>query len=447
MDKYVANIKDFVIQALTNGSAIKAKVESSDALSCFQMGMIHLLGIDTSIDFKKASQYFKSQSLSDNQDAIRLLGFIAECEGNYSQAFQYYAKSESSEKDTYLVKAIKGRNHLQDYLRKLNLPIAVNKVISSILNDYNQDKVSRTGASIKLAAICNDEPSCLEAAKYLYESNDYISATYWLKKGQIGPDNSMYVAINDKFEKYKSELLNSKIMQVVDLEVNTLLSNEDPTQYLTKVKESCDDASLKCSQEWKNKSKAYVDAIIKDYKDKEHKAYLQALAEEEARKKRRNNLIKLGAIAIAVLLVILLATLGSSSKDNANSDESIRTETIDSENSNTNTDKVNKSDIQEKAKHNEKSSVNQETDDSGYIPILSERKLSDEDLNNKSKKELELMRNSIYARYGYKFKREDLLNHFLQYSWYDPITSDMGAIYDMMNDNEKYNVDFIKRHE
>ena len=55
--------------------------------------------------------------------------------------------------------------------------------------------------------------------------------------------------------------------------------------------------------------------------------------------------------------------------------------------------------------------------------------------------------NSIYARYGYKFKREDLLDYFSQYSWYNPITNDMGAIYNKMNDNEKYNIEFIKKHE
>ena len=57
------------------------------------------------------------------------------------------------------------------------------------------------------------------------------------------------------------------------------------------------------------------------------------------------------------------------------------------------------------------------------------------------------MRNSIYARYGYKFKREDLLNHFSQYSWYNPNTSDMTSVYNQMSSIEKYNVEFIKKHE
>jgi hypothetical protein len=83
----------------------------------------------------------------------------------------------------------------------------------------------------------------------------------------------------------------------------------------------------------------------------------------------------------------------------------------------------------------------------GYNTVLSKRKLSSSDLDGKTKKELEIMRNSIYARYGYKFKREDLLNHFSQYSWYNPSTSDMASVYNQMSSIEKYNVEFIKKHE
>ena len=84
---------------------------------------------------------------------------------------------------------------------------------------------------------------------------------------------------------------------------------------------------------------------------------------------------------------------------------------------------------------------------SGYESILSTRKLIESDLSSKNKKELEIMRNSIYARYGYKFKRNDLFNHFSQFSWYNPTTSDMSTVYNSMSDIEKYNIDFIKKHE
>ena len=448
MDKYITTIKDLVIQTITNGSEIRAKAEGGDTLFCFQMGMIHLLGINTSVDFKKANQYFGSQSLADDPDAIRLLGFIAECEGNYSLAFHNYAQTEGNEKDSYLDKVIKGRNHIQDYLRKLDLPIALNKEISSILSNSSKDKSSRKDASIKIAALCEDESTCLEAATCLYDTKDYISAIQWLKKGNIGPDNSMYVAINEMFEKSKSDLLSSKTLQVIDLKNSSLLSKEDPMRFLANVKKSCDDASLRCSKEWKERAKAYVDTIIKNQKDKEQKEYLAVLEEEEASKKRRSKHIKYGLIAAVVLIIMIIGALGSSSEDQRKVDEPTPEEATVVEKSNVAPKENREPSVQEEKEHEEiSSSSQQEKDNSGYDNVLSERRLSDEDLADKSKKELEIMRNSIYARYGYKFKREDLLNYFSQYSWYNPTTRDMGAIYNMMNDNEKYNVDFIKKHE
>lgn len=448
MEKYVTNIKDLVIQVLANGSEIKSKAEKGDALSCFQMGMINMLGINTQIDFKKASAFLGNQSLSDSPNANLLLGFIAECDGDYSSAFHYYVNTESSEKDSYLDKVIKGRNHIQDYLRKLDLPITVNKEISSILNDYSKSKTSKTGACIKIAAICEDEQTCLEAAKNLFDAKDYISAIQWLKKGNIAADNAMYMEINDMFEKSMTDLIKSKVIQIVDLNSNSLLSNEDPTPFLNKVKKSCDDASRNCSNEWKDKAKSYVGAIIKNYKDKEHQAYLDAVAEEEARKRKRNKTIKYGVIAAVVLFVIILAAIGSSSDEKDNGDKAVNKEVVVSDNSDANSNEVSRPEAREENKRKEEnSSTYQESDNSGYDNVLSERRLSDDDLADKTKKELEIMRNSIYARYGYKFKREDLLNHFSQYSWYNPTTSDMGAIYNMMNDNEKFNVDFIKKHE
>lgn len=437
MEKYVTNIKDLVIQALTSNSKIQYKANNDDPAGCFQMGMIHLLGINTAIDFKKAIQYLGNQSLSDNQDANRLLGFIAECEGRFSQAFQYYAKTENSEKNSYLEKVIKGRSHIQDYLKKLDLPATLNKEVSSILSDYAKGKASRTGACVKVAAICEDEPSCLDAAKALYEAKDYISAIQWLKKGNVSSENPICVAINERFDKSKKDLLGSKLLQVVDLDSNSLLSKEDPMQSLNIVKKTCDEASKKCFKEWRDKSRAYVDAIIKNKKDKEQEEYLAALAEEEAQKKKRNKLIKYSVIAATAFVIILLASIGSSSDDKVNSDKTVNKEIVASNNENANSKVISNNDEES----------DRVTDAFGYNNILSERKLSEEDLTDKTKSELEIMRNSIYARYGYKFKREDLLNHFSQYSWYNPTTSDMGTIYNMMNDNEKYNVDFIKKHE
>ena len=81
------------------------------------------------------------------------------------------------------------------------------------------------------------------------------------------------------------------------------------------------------------------------------------------------------------------------------------------------------------------------------INSLSEVRLSEADLADLSNKDMEILRNSIYARYGYRFNRSDLLEYFSRYSWYSPTTNDMESIYNRMNDLEKYNIEFIKKHE
>ena len=502
------------------------------------------------------------------------MGFISECEGDFSKAFHYYAQTEGSEKDSYLDKVIKGRNHIQDYLRKLDLPISLNKELSSILNDYLKNKTSRTGASIKIAAICNDEPTCLDAAKSLYEAKDYISAIEWLKRGNIGSENPMYLSINDKFKKAASDLLNSRVMQVVNLDSNSLLTKEDPTPFFNKVKKTCEESSVKCLTEWKEKTQSYIGNIIKVYKDEEQKAYLASLAEEAEAKKKKQIMYIIIGVAVFIVMGILTMVMHSSdeeSKENekietkevtsdnteeVNSIEKNKPEdkenlkkyleeilplatkmgereavkkyfskefvdlynrvedydrrnsgeigfwnsdfwtdrqegyikkitvlsvsditnnkavvtiqlTIDDYNNNIDNDTRVLNMIFEKGKwliddyydykknfrvylsieNSKNSSSNNNLDNNGSFNNLSNRRLSEADLTGMSSKELEIMRNSIYARYGYKFKREDLLDYFSQYSWYNPTTSDMGAIYNQMNDNEKYNIDFIKKHE
>lgn len=467
MEKYVTNIKDLVIQALTNGSEIKTKAESGDALSCFQMGMIHLFGIDTPIDFKKAGNYLGTQSLNDNPDANRILGFIAECEGNYSQAFKNYANAGKASNRPYINKVFEERGNLQSYLKRIDLPITVlNKEITGVLNDYIKGGDSALDAKIKLAYICEDETTCLDAAKAVYESGNLFSAISLMQKGNIDSDNPLYVSIKNNYS--TSELSHNlpSTLEVIELEGGSFLTSYDSNPTYIGVKSLCDETSTLCKKEWMDcvgKKTSVVKQSIKEEeaarikKEKEEEAARrrkmeeeerQALSEEQERRRKRNKLIKYSVIAIAVLFVVILGAIGSSSEKKVNSDDSVSKEVVNTESSNSNSSKEDLSEKRVVSNQSEANSFsNEETDNSGYDIVLSERKLSDDDLADKSKKELEIMRNSIYARYGYKFKRKDLLNYFSQYSWYSPTTSDMGVIYDMMNDNEKYNVDFIKKHE
>ncbi len=303
MEKYISSVKDLVLEILSKSSLIRTSADRGDAESCFKMGMVHLLGIDTAIDFKKSTDYFSNQSLADNHEARLLLGFIAECEGHYSSAFQNYAKTSNSEKDSYFEKVTKGRNSLQTYFKKLDLPMVLNKEISELLNAYSKGKASKTGACVKIAAICNDSLSCIEAAKSLIESKDYISAMQWLHKGKVDINNQLYDLIYDKFEKSKNALLSPKDVQVIELEGNSLLSIEDPTPFLNKTKKACEDASKESSSEWKDKNKKRIGTIIRIQKEKEEKEYQQREAEEAAKERRKKKIIKHSAICIVLFII------------------------------------------------------------------------------------------------------------------------------------------------
>ena len=79
--------------------------------------------------------------------------------------------------------------------------------------------------------------------------------------------------------------------------------------------------------------------------------------------------------------------------------------------------------------------------------IISERKLTEEDLKDMSKEELSILRNTIYAKHGYIFKKKNLVEHFNSQDWYKGTTTDMNQVSSEFNDSEKYNVNFIKQHE
>ena len=299
MEKYITSIKDLVIQALTNGSEIKAKAESGDALSCFQMGMIHLLGINTAIDFKKASEFFGNQSLSDAPDANRLLGFIAECEGDFSKSFQYYAKVEVNDKDSYISKVIKSRNQLQQYLKRYKLDTNLNIEVSAILSDFKDNSSAKTGVCIKIASICNDEQTCIDAAQCLYDSDDYISAMQWLKKGNVSAEHPLYKSIAKRFEEAKNSLKAPSDYQIIEIEGNSLLGNNDVTLFLDEITRKCKQASLSCIQEWKENAQKRTNNVISAIKDMEQKEQLKILEE----KKARNEKIKKIAIYIVIMIV------------------------------------------------------------------------------------------------------------------------------------------------
>jgi predicted nucleic acid-binding Zn ribbon protein len=74
------------------------------------------------------------------------------------------------------------------------------------------------------------------------------------------------------------------------------------------------------------------------------------------------------------------------------------------------------------------------------------RYLTRDELNQYTKSELALIRNEIFARYGYVFNKDEYRNYFNSTSWYIPNPNFSGSINEL-NTIEKYNVELIKSLE
>jgi hypothetical protein len=82
--------------------------------------------------------------------------------------------------------------------------------------------------------------------------------------------------------------------------------------------------------------------------------------------------------------------------------------------------------------------------DVGSWPEASLRLLKPDDVENLPKSELEFMRNEIFARHGYCFKKKELRQQFEMEDWYVPNTVDIKGF---LTDIEKKNIALIKRYE
>ena len=71
--------------------------------------------------------------------------------------------------------------------------------------------------------------------------------------------------------------------------------------------------------------------------------------------------------------------------------------------------------------------------------------LKKEDVENMYKRDLEVMRNAIYARHGYSFKNRQMRYFFdNKVSWYVPVSTDVTG---ELTEIEKKNIELLKRYE
>lgn len=73
--------------------------------------------------------------------------------------------------------------------------------------------------------------------------------------------------------------------------------------------------------------------------------------------------------------------------------------------------------------------------------------ITEKDLMNKSKDEVALIRNEIYARHGYIFKTEPYKSYFESKNWYIPTIQSEAFDYSSFNAIEKANIDAIREYE
>ena len=110
----------------------------------------------------------------------------------------------------------------------------------------------------------------------------------------------------------------------------------------------------------------------------------------------------------------------------------------------------NKNDSREDTRRNTSSNSNTRVERNNYgttgsYPEGSLRYLSYNDIAGRSKWELSVMRNEIYARHGYIFTSNmSIKNHFESKSWYDPRYYNVD---NMLSKVEKWNINYIKSFE
>ncbi|MGE6394725.1 YARHG domain-containing protein [Chryseobacterium scophthalmum] len=87
-------------------------------------------------------------------------------------------------------------------------------------------------------------------------------------------------------------------------------------------------------------------------------------------------------------------------------------------------------------------SKNRFASDAVFKINASKQKLSEKDLKNLRKLDMEIIKNSVFARHGYSFKKQTYRNFFEQTDWYIPVSNNVDSELSPM---EKDNVALLNR--
>lgn len=325
MDKYITSLKDLIAETFRNSFKLNESAKNGDSKACFQMGMVYLLGITTAIDFKKAKLQFSSQSLLNDHDAQRMLGFLSELDGDYSAAFMYYAKAAGGvvdgSDDSYIENVKQERETLRGWLNKWNFPVRVlNNAITTILEDYAKGGEKKEKACIEIAAICQDAVSCITVARILMGSGDYSNALKWLQYGAVEKNNPMYQMIQSKLNETSNLINLSNVLEVIEIDGCSLLSSIDIAGIFASARNTLNEKSVRCSELWRKEVMPKIEIIKRKWEEEEKKriqeeeedrqralkqAELLELEEKIRKKKRRDKIINI-ILSILFLPYVLI---------------------------------------------------------------------------------------------------------------------------------------------
>lgn len=313
MDKYITSLKDLIAETFRNSFKLNESAKKGDSKACFQMGMVYLLGINTAIDFKKAKLQFSSQSLLNDHDAQRMLGFLSELDGDYSAAFMYYANAAGGvvdgSDDSYIENVKQERETLRGWLNKWNFPVRVlNNAITTILEDYAKGGEKKEKACIEIAAICQDAVSCITVARILMGFGDYSDAMQWLQYGAVEKNNPMYQMIQSKIYENSRFINLSNVLEIIEIDGCSLLSNIDIAANFAPARNALNGISVRCSKLWRKEVMPKIESIKSIWKKEEKnrikkeeedrqrvlkQAELLELEEKIRKKKRRDKIINI----------------------------------------------------------------------------------------------------------------------------------------------------------
>lgn len=79
--------------------------------------------------------------------------------------------------------------------------------------------------------------------------------------------------------------------------------------------------------------------------------------------------------------------------------------------------------------------------------VMASRQMTEGDLHGFSRSQLRILRNEVFAKYGYAFQTQDMKQHFGRVSWYRNLGKNNESVLLMMTAMEKDNVKMIKSYE